>query len=55
MLTKTSIFYDSGENEVGLPFYRSFSTFSNIYLALFPLKIFIHRHWVKGDLKSFVA
>ena len=43
------------EIEIRLPFYRSFSTFRNIYLVVFALKFFIHRHGVRGDLKAFAS
>ena len=44
MLIKRLIFYDCDEIETRLPFYRSFSTFWNIFAGL-SLKVFIHSHW----------
>ena len=55
MLIKRKKIYDSDEIEIRLPFYRSFSIFCNIYLVVFALKLFIHRHGVRVDLKSFVS
>ena len=55
MLIKEKPFYDSDEIEIRLPFYRSFSTFRNIYLVVFALKFFIHPHGVRGDLRFFVS
>ena len=53
MLIKRKTFYDSHEIKSRLPFYRPFSTFYNMCLVVFALKFFIHRHGVRGDLKSF--
>ena len=55
MLIRRQTFYDSDEIEIRLPFYRSFPTFHNIYLVVFAIKFFIHRHGVRGELKSFVS
>ena len=51
MLIERLIFYDSDDIEIVLPLYRSFST---LYLVIFALKFFIHRHEVRGELKSFM-
>ena len=47
MLIKRKTFYDSDEIEIRFSFYRSFSTFRNIYLVVLALKFFIHRHGVR--------
>ena len=51
MLIKRSIFYDSDESEIRLPFHRSLSTFWNIFSGLCT-QVFYSWVWVKGDVKS---
>ena len=53
---KRLILYDSDENEVRLPFYRSFPTFYNIFGGLCT-QDFYSWAWVTGDasrIKSFL-
>ena len=44
----------AGEIKVRLAFYKSFSTFCNIFGGLFT-QVFYSWAWVSGDLKSSVA
>ena len=46
-------FYDSQENEIRLPFCRSFSIFWNMFMVFAP-KFFIHWRGVRDDLQSFI-
>ena len=48
-------FYDSDEIEIRLPFYRSFSTFRNIFGGLCTQVTYLHCYEVRGDFKSFVS
>ena len=54
MLMKRSFVYHSDEIEIRLPFYRSFSTFWNIFDGLCA-KVFYSWAWVRSDLKSSVS
>ena len=44
------IFYGSDETEMRLPFYRSFSTFWNIFGGLH-IQVFYSWAWVRSNLK----
>ena len=55
MLIKRWIFYNSDETDIRLLFYRSFSTFWNIFGG-FALRFFIHGPWyLEDDIKSSVS
>ena len=55
MLIESSICYDSDETEIRFPFYRSFSTFRNIFRGLCTQVFYFYWHVVRGDLRSFVS